>query len=107
MRADRVLELLRDGSREALDEAEKILGKKITKCPPCIPPWPPKPLPDRPKVLKVVTKNECNHFPGSDAHGRFQSVRIGMTRERLIAAGVLPRDILKWTKEGSIVMEER
>jgi hypothetical protein len=42
--ADIVLACLRINTPKAREKAERIMGKKITVCPPAIPPWPPKPV---------------------------------------------------------------
>lgn len=105
-RADEVLELLRKNTDEALWEAEKILGRRITQCPPAVPPWPPKPV-HRDKVLRVVRIDATKPFRGQGTAHRFSLVRVGMSREKLLSRGVLVRDLRVWQRSGAIVMEER
>lgn len=103
-RADEVLHLVRLNTPEALRLAEAILGKPITRCPPCIPPWPPLPVRKASRVAsKVSWKSSSNpHSPSSDAFARFNQVRVGMTTERLLLRGILHRDIRLWKKIGVI-----
>lgn len=94
-RADLVLVLLRINTPEALVEAERIVGKPIAKCPSAMPPWPPKPISEpRARQAKIIRVD----FPP----GQHQVVRIGMTREQLLARGVTRQNLFKWTRTGRV-----
>jgi hypothetical protein len=101
LQVDIVLALLRINSREALDAAEKLTGRPITKCPPSLPPWPPAPV--RSSVQPIVAKvarNPC--LPTTDAFQRFRLVREGLNRDQLRARGVTTRDLRLWTRAGHV-----
>jgi hypothetical protein len=100
-RADTVLALLRIGTPDALREAELIVGKPIHRCPPAIPPWPPKPIQRKlaePRVVRKADPNPC--LPATDAHRRFGKIKVGMTLHDLLERGLSRRDIRVWIKRG-------
>jgi hypothetical protein len=102
LRIDLVLALLRIYSPEALGAAEKLAGRPITKCPPCLPPWPPAPVrpPQGQRTVTKVARNPC--LPTTPAFQRFRLVRLGLTREQLRARGVTTRDLRLWTRAGHV-----
>lgn len=97
LRCDVILALLRLGHRR---DAERLMGREITVCPPAIPPWPPRPVArDRgPTVAKVQSPNPCAEW--SDAHRRFALIRAGSTVESLLAKGITKRDLHVWQQRG-------
>lgn len=104
MLVDTVIALLRENTPASLAEASALAGIQITKCPPAVPPWPPKPVETRTrekKIARVGSDNPC--LPKSDAFQKYRRLRVGMTREELRLRGVHRRDIQTWTKNGSIV----
>lgn len=103
---DIVLALLRINTPESLARASKLAGIEITKCPPAVPPWPPKPVAAR-AVVKVVRvgRNPC--LPTTGAFQKFRMVRVGMTREQLKKRGLDNRDIRQWTNQGHIEWSTR
>src|SRR5690606_17630932 len=91
--ADLVLCLLRINSREALALVEKIVGKPITVCPPCLSATgrrPPASRLDRHDM--TITWVGENKFSGARAH-RFSLLRPGMTLSQYRARGGRRRDI--------------
>lgn len=95
--ADHILALLRMGRRE---DAERVLGRPITRCPPAIPPWPPRPVSRAPAQAKVASyaTNPC--LPTTDAFQRYKLVRTGLTEPQLIQRGLTRRDVRRWTRLG-------
>src|SRR5271154_4235756 len=66
-RTDIALALLRINSTESLAAAEGIMGVKVKRLPPAIPPWPPLPVATRAKpVPRIVQVNHSAHFTQSD-----------------------------------------
>jgi len=111
LRVDAVLILLQIADRDAtlreqaLERVAELTGKAITKCPSAVPPWPPRPVARHPvQVVAAVQPNDC--YENTDMHKRFGTVRVGMTREQLLAHGVTVRDISLWIKKGKITMRE-
>jgi hypothetical protein len=101
LRVDVVLALLRVSHSvpEARREAERIMGKPITVCPPHVPPWPPREpeVPSKlrsPRVTKVLSPNPC--APKSDAYRRFALIRVGQTLDYLAGKGITKRDVRVW-----------
>lgn len=87
--------------------AERVWGRPVTRCPPGIPRWPPKPArreAAQPKVASKASPNPC--LNGTAMRSRFEAVRVGMTLPQLMALGLSRRDIryltnlgrLKWTE---------
>lgn len=98
-RADLILALLRINTPEALGEAQELAGCAIRRCPPAVPPWPPKPIQQapensEPKVRWVAKDNPC--LQSTPAWSRFTRIRVGMTREHLRQRGVTARDLRRW-----------
>jgi len=93
--ADLVLCLLRINTRCALRLAERLVGRRITVCPPC--------LRGRAKILKTrrfitnerrVTWVGRNKFlEGTGRHQRFSMLRPGMLESEFVARGGLRRDL--------------
>lgn len=102
--ADVVLALLRLGDREA---AERALGRPIERCPPAVPPWPPRPAPRAPAAAQVssVQLNPC--IPTTDAWRRYRLVGLNMTEQQLLSRGVTRRDLTRWTRLGYIEWRTR
>lgn len=97
LRADLVLMLLRIGTPEALRRAEKLAGVAITRCPPAVPPWPPKPVQRTPAAPRVTARVPNNPLVrSSGAYQRFAQVKVGMTVEQLLSRGITRRDIRCW-----------
>lgn len=89
----------------ALERIGELTGRAITRCPSAMPPWPPKPVARHPvKVVTKVEPNEC--YGNTDMHKRYGVVRVGMTREQLLAHGATVRDISLWVKQGKIAFKE-
>lgn len=87
--------------------AERVWGRAVTRCPPGIPPWPPKPVrraAAAPKVASKASPNPC--LNGTALRSRFDLIRVGMTLPQLVALGLSRRDVryltnlgrLKWTE---------
>lgn len=97
-RADLVLALLRVNTPQSLAAAEGIVGRPVTRCPPSIPPWPPKPVAKAPRAptVRKVARNPC--LPTTPAFQRYREVRVGMTRDQLLARGITHRDLRKWAR---------
>lgn len=88
--------------------AEKMLGLRVTQCPAAIPPWPPRPARREargPSVQSVRQPNPC--LPTTDAHRRFALVRVGMTKDKLLAKGVTVRDLRVWQQRGWMTWQDR
>lgn len=100
-KVDVVLGLLRLGGKDARQLAQQLAGVPIRIFPATPPPWPPKPVA---KVSKTVLirrgDNPC--LPTTDAFQRYRRLRVGMTREQLIARGLTTRDLTDWSKRGHI-----
>ena len=107
LRVDVVVMLLRIGTEEALGHVTALTGKPITRCPSAMPPWPPKPVAasagHSPKVQWVIDENPCSE--GTAMRGRFEQLRVGRTREQLLARGITARDLCYWQKKNFIRFE--
>jgi len=101
-RTDVALALLRINSVASLKAAEQLMGIRITKCPPCIPPWPP--LPVKTRATKKVLRVNYTKTPRAPADRRFRLIKPNMTVEQLLKRGVTHRDIRRWSRTGRIVM---
>lgn len=102
--ADVVVALLR---LNELGAAELMLGRPVTRCPPGIPPWPPKPArreAAQPRVASVAA-NPCR--PSTPAHQRYRLVRVGMTQDQLKSRGLSRRDVRLWTEAGHITWRDQ
>jgi hypothetical protein len=102
LRADMVLALLRINTEDSLAEAEKLMGKKITVCPPAVPPWPPKPVQTKKMPTVAKLKDGVTHVSEE-----FSYVRVGRTREQILARGVTARNLDYWTQRGDIEWSTR
>lgn len=100
--ADLILACLRINTEQSLSKAQELMGKTITKCPPHIPPWPPKKVvTERPKtVVRIAPENPC--LPSTGAHSRFKQIRVGHTVDQLLARGISRRDLRVWTKKNHL-----
>jgi hypothetical protein len=98
-RADLVLAYLRINTPLALDRAQQIMGKPITRCPPAIPPWPPKPV--QKKQVPIVARVDQSRFSWT-VRTSHRKIKPGMTRDQLRTNGLSSRDILDWTRSGRI-----
>lgn len=97
LRCDVALALLRLGRTEV---AEKMLGVRVKRCPPAVPPWPPRPVargPEEPRVTRKISPNPC--APGTGMHQRFGRVRVGMTIRRVRERGASARDVRYWIRK--------
>jgi hypothetical protein len=103
-KADVILALLRMGRRP---EAEELLGKPITVCPPAVPPWPPKPV-EKPRARgPVVSKVKRNPFTlGTKAHEKYNRIQVGMTRNQVISKGITYQQVYHWRRDGYLKFEE-
>lgn len=103
--ADLVLCLLRINTREALRLAERVVGKRITICPPCLRfarARPPRALPG--KDERVITWVGENKFNGGRAH-RFSLLRPGMLLSQYVARGGRKRDVRVALSRGLVRVE--
>ena len=98
-KVDLVLALLRINTPKALVEAERLVGKPITRGPSAVPPWPPKPISGLPRSSTKIIRVD---FPP----GQHQMVKVGMTRDQLLARGVTRQNIFRWTRTGRIRWSE-
>jgi len=100
--ADLAVALLRVGTPEALSHVEDVLGLHITRCPAAVPPRVPKPVRREATgpTLSLVTDNPCS--PKTDAHRRYELLRVGMSREKALARGATVRDLRVWENRGWI-----
>jgi len=108
--ADLVLCLLRVNTREALRSAEKLVGKKITRCPPCLQRYRAVPLRDlrlRPhdtsaderRVLSVVGEPTLRSGRKPWLR-RWHLFQVGLSVSQLLRRGVTRRDLRLVTKRG-------
>lgn len=98
--ADVVLELLRCGD---IDLVEEIMGRPITRCPPAVPPWPPKPVARRSAPERRVDFVGVNsNLPNSKLFRDFSILRRGMTESQILARGISRRDLRHWIKKGML-----
>lgn len=106
LQCDVALALLRINTPESLVEAEELLGVKITRLPPAIPPWPPRRA-EVEKKVRVKRVGRSPYEPGSRADQRFRQVRTGMTADQLAARGVSRRDVQQWTARGVLELDNK
>jgi hypothetical protein len=118
--ADVVLCLLRINSRAALRLAERLVGRCITHCPPClalfrgplrVAPRRCAASPDDRRVVATsapaaVDKRGRRRLLGSPMYARMARVRPGMTLSQVVSRGLTRRDIRIAVKRGYFVMEE-
>lgn len=93
--ADIALAFLRMGDFATV---KQLTGVTVKKLPACIPPWPPKPVINKPR--QVVTRKKDAYLGTINARDRYSRVRLGMTIEQLRSRGVSVRDIKSWTNRG-------
>lgn len=103
---DIVLGLLRIGTPEARDTAQRISGVDIQVLPAVKPPWPPKPVSRGPTDV-LVRKTEGAYPKHSRVFARYSLLRVGMTRDKILAKGITTRDLSDWKRMGFIEMETR
>lgn len=96
--ADVVMGLLHLGTQEATEMLTEIMGKPITRCPPAVPPWPPKPVKRAPKERRVARVRARSPHPTS----KLSQIRVGMTEKQIHEMGVSMRDIRYWTERGHV-----
>lgn len=101
--ADCVLALLRAG---LLREAELLVGRRVTRCPPCL--RPTAPPPDRPderhpdaRRVRVLAPDNPRH-PSTGAYYRFAIFRSGMTVQQFLTRGGTRRDVRAAVRRGWI-----
>ena len=103
--ADLVLCLLR---LDALREAEALVGRRITVCPPCLrlltPPLSLMFEGDR-LVIRRLQRNPC--LPTTPAFQRYRILREGMTVDQVRRRGVKSRDLRVWGRRGYFKLERR
>lgn len=102
-RTDIALALLRINTEASLAAAEALMGVRVKKLPPAIPPWPPKPVVSAKPAPRVVQVNHSRGFTQTEAAERFRWVKPGMTVEQLVQRGISRRDIRTWTRRRRIV----
>jgi hypothetical protein len=103
-KTDIALALLRIRAPGAREAAEQLIGVKVKVLPSGVPPWPPKP------VTKVQRKTLVRRAPNpcarsSSAWKRYEEMRVGMTRDQILARGISTRDLCDWTRKGAIEFE--
>lgn len=99
--ADLVLALLRVNTRDALDCAERLVGRPILICPPALRGSPrlrnsSEKTPDD-RMVTMVRHNPC--LPTTDAFQRFRQIRCGLTVRQLMTRGLSRRDLRKFTRK--------
>jgi len=98
---DAILMLLRIGTKEALEHVQELTGKPIQKCPAAVPPWPPKPVArSTGPRLAFIAPNPC--MVSTDMHRRYDLLKIGFSKEQLLARGIQMRDLRVWHKADHI-----
>lgn len=113
MQADLVLCALRLNTDQSLRLAEKLVGKRITRCPPCLRSGrspsigATKPSGDDRIVTavsdpRIVSKRRI--LPRSPMYDRIARARVGMSVASLIGRGLRRRDLRIATKRGYIVL---
>ncbi len=102
--ADLVLALLRVNSQEARRITERIIGHRITICPPCLQ-HARRPVPRASLSVNehdhVVVKITENPFQGG-RRARFARLRAGMTYAQYVARGGVRRDLRVAVELGAI-----
>jgi hypothetical protein len=101
LRVDLVLILCRLDGVDARKALAELTGRAITRCPSGMPA--PYAAPAQKKrgsmVVKVHAPNPCT---GVAMRGRYEIVKVGMTRDQLLRRGVTKRDLRYWTDLGYI-----
>lgn len=117
--ADLVLCLLRMNSRPSLQLVERLIGRRITHCPPCLvlfrgPSAVPRRMvpstPDDRRVLSVVEPSARDHrgrrrLLARPMYSRLAEVKPGMTLAQALGRGLTRRDIRIALKRGYFVVE--
>ena len=101
MQADVVLAALRINTDASLRLAERLVGKRITRCPPCLRggrrPTAAKPTGDDRIVVKVrrpsAKERGRRRLLGSPLYDRLARVRVGMSVSQLVGRGLRRRDM--------------
>jgi hypothetical protein len=106
--ADLVLCLLRINTPESLCDAERLVGKPITYCPPCLR-WKPPLQRDRmPEDRRVLSVRPDPVLAGSGRRSwlrRYHLFREGLTVAQLRQRGVTKRDLRIVTRRQWVVFE--
>jgi hypothetical protein len=107
--ADLVLCLLRINAPESLRDAERLVGKQITHCPPCLR-WKPRPLPSDRTLddRRVLSVRPDPVLAGSGRRGWlrcYHLFRVGLTVAQLRQRGVTRRDLRLVTRRQWVVLE--
>lgn len=105
--ADVVLGLLHIGTPESMDMVAEIMGKPITRCPPAVPPWPPKPVVKKDRSeRRLAFVGENLNLPTSKLFQDFRLLKKGMTEVEIRARGISLRDLRHWAKKGLIAWSD-
>lgn len=102
--ADLALALLRINSAASLEAFASLTGRTVTHCPPALPPWPPKPVPNRERSEPIVLRKSKEAPRGEYMERHFRSIRVGMSRQDMLSRGATARDIRYWMTHGYIEM---
>jgi len=101
MKCDEALALLRANTPESLRLAQEMLGVTITRCPPALMAWPPKPVATSGGRDVRIRKLASNPFrEGSTSEAKFRRMKLGMTRVEILSRGISSRDIRQWSERG-------
>jgi hypothetical protein len=106
--ADVVLALIRADEARCREAAERLIGHRIMRCPPCLRPRAPLENPDRvfPPDQRRFTRVAPNaRKPNTGAHCRFAILKPGMTVEQFLIRGGTRRDLRIALERGLVEME--